>query len=378
MKSSERLIGYLTELIAFDTTNPPGNEAAVVAYLKQLFPECQNQVISHGENRSSLIIHLTEEVADRPSISFIGHIDTVPFTSENWSYPPLAATIESDRLYGRGASDMKSGLACMIELGQFIRQHPQQVTSNVRLVFTADEESGGLGMKDILEQNLIKDHELLVVPEPTDLSVAYQEKGALWLKLEIVGKASHGSMPQAGRNAIQAVFDFQQALLKRIAAGNDMVGPTTVSLNKISGGNKVNVVADYAVAELDIRYPPEIDWAHLEQAIRDCQSELSGDGIDITYQVLNHRPALINQQPGLRGVVRQILADLKLDYREIGVKYYTDLSSFKQLSNEFVIFGPGISQQAHVEDEYVEIPSLHQAYRFYQSLVTKEWPHEER
>lgn len=378
MMPSERLIGYLQELIAIDTTNPPGNEAAIVAYLKKLFPDCESRIIYHSENRSSLIVNLTNEIASRPSITFIGHMDTVPFTSDNWSYPPLEATIVNDRLYGRGSSDMKSGLACMIELGHFIRQHPQKVTSNVRLVFTADEESGGLGMKDIIDQGLIEDHEILIVPEPTDLCVAYQEKGALWLQLEIVGKASHGSMPQAGRNAIQAVFDFQQALLARITAENDMVGPTTVSLNKISGGNKVNVVADYAVCELDIRYPPEIDGAHLNQAIRDCQTEIAVDGIDITYQVLNHRPALINQKPGLHQVVRQIFADLKLDYREVGVKYYTDLSSFKNLTNEFVIFGPGISQQAHVEDEYVEIPSLHQAYRFYQSLVTKEWPHEER
>ncbi len=372
--NKDRLVEILRQLIEVDTTNPPGNEKGIVTYLRSLFQDTLMTELIHDEQRSSLIVEIGSSVKERPTMTFIGHMDTVPYSQENWRYPPLKATESAGRIYGRGSSDMKSGLACMIAVGELLKQEPQRLQVNLRLVFTADEEAGGMGMREIIRQELIGPDELLIVPEPTQLAAAFEEKGAYWLRVEALGRASHGSAPELGSNAIDAIFRFKRMLEEKILVQNTLVGKTTVSLNRIKGGKKVNVTADYATAEIDIRYPPELSAERLQNAVASCIAELAKHGIEIKTEVLNNRLALSNQKGRLREILRNAMKDLDLPYREIGVRYYTDLSSFANMPNEFVILGPGIPDQAHVEDEYLEAEDLVNAFKLYEHIVTKEHP----
>ncbi len=122
-------------------------------------------------------------------------------------------------------------------------------------------------------------------------------------------------------------LDSGRMLEEKILVQNTLVGKTTVSLNRIKGGKKVNVTADYATAEIDIRYPPELSAERLQNAVASCIAELAKHGIEIKTEVLNNRLALSNQKGRLREILRNAMKDLDLPYREIGVRYYTDLSS---------------------------------------------------
>ncbi len=374
--SLSRLTEILKLLIEVDTTNPPGNEKGIVVLLQSLLRGAELTEFKHDEKRSSLLAEIGPMRGDRPTLTFIGHMDTVPFSRENWSYHPLKATIEAGRMYGRGSSDMKSGLACMVHLGEAFLQNPELLKANLRLIFTADEEAGGIGMRVLIEENVVSRGELLIIPEPTQMAVAYEEKGAFWFELEAFGKASHGSAPELGCNAIDSIYLFKAALTRKISAENKLVGPTTLSLNRIRGGNKVNVVPDYAIAEFDLRYPPELSMEQLTKALEESAAETAVEGCETRFKILNHRPALANNQSRLKSRIQNAMADLGFEYKEIGVRYYTDLSSFESLGNEFAIIGPGISDQAHVEDEYLEIRSLKDTYELYVNLLTKEWPNE--
>ena len=332
---TQRLIDILTQLIEIDTTNPPGNEAGMVRHLQILLEGSEMRVVEHGHGRSSLVALVGPIKKERPTLTFIGHMDTVPYTEENWDYPPLKATVHLDRLYGRGASDMKSGLACMILLAEWCLKNQDKMTANLKLVFTADEEADGIGMQDIIKQGLVASDEFLIVPEPTDLRVAYEEKGALWLRLKSFGKASHGSLPEEGSNAIDAVFHFKQRLFELIACDHRLLGSTTASLNLLQGGSKVNVVADYATAEIDVRYPPDVSDERLREAVSQSIEYVAQSGVKMEYEVLNFRPALCSPKKRLAGAIKEAYEHLQLSYEEFGVRYYTDLSSFASLENEY-------------------------------------------
>lgn len=372
----KRLVEILKLLIEKDTTNPPGNEAGLVAIIQTLLPGASFQIIEHSENRSSLVVNIGKVDSNRSTFSFIGHMDTVPFTQSNWTYPAIKATVLDGKVFGRGSSDMKGGLAVMVKLGQTLLEEPKLASANLRLIFTADEEAGGLGIKELLAQGLVSESEYLIVPEPTSLQVALEQKGAYWVKLEIFGRASHGSMPEIGSNSIDTLFKFKEQLANLITVDNALVGPTTVSLNKISGGNKTNVVADYAVGEIDIRYPKEVTLEVINAALETCSELVRQQGDEVKFEVMNYRPAIANSGGRLVGIIKDAYQKLNYRYNEIGVRYYTDLSSFSSLKNEFVIVGPGIADKAHVEDEYVEINSLVNTYKLYELLLTREWSHE--
>ncbi len=101
--NKDRLVEILRQLIEVDTTNPPGNEKGIVTYLRSLFQDTLMTELIHDEQRSSLIVEIGSSVKERPTMTFIGHMDTVPYSQENWRYPPLKATESAGRIYGGAA-----------------------------------------------------------------------------------------------------------------------------------------------------------------------------------------------------------------------------------------------------------------------------------
>ncbi len=190
-------------LIRMDTINPPGNEEPAARYLGELLKGAGLQVSYPrlGENSTGLIAVVPGESSKLPLV-FTGHLDTVPVGDAPWDSPPHGAEIKDGRLLGRGASDMKSGIAAMVVTALHLAQEPEG-EHGVVFVFTAGEETGCDGALQMKESGVLpREAGAIVVAEPSGNIPLLGHKGVLWLECTAKGKSAHGSMPDLGDNAI--------------------------------------------------------------------------------------------------------------------------------------------------------------------------------
>jgi succinyl-diaminopimelate desuccinylase len=361
------------DLVKVNSTNPPGNEKKIVEYIKNLYKDYDKvkmQEIEHGNNRSSLVIDIKGNTSE--IIAFAGHIDTVPVPDPSkWTYDPFNATVVGDLLYGRGSSDMKSGAACMIYTGLHFLENNIIPNKSIRLIFTADEESSGIGIRSILDIGLINDVNNIIVPENTDEYIVIKEKGALWIKVQIYGKSAHGARPDLGLNSIQIMYELIESIRPFIESycGDKLLGNSSISINKINGGEKINIIADYCEAEIDIRTNPDLDneevIAFVNKQVLRLTNKYNGLRIDIV--TLTNRPALeISEDHDFIVGFKNVLNELGFDSNIKGVNYFTDLSLALPFVNKpFIIFGPGFEELGHQVDENCSISAVERVGKVY-------------
>ncbi|HLR35276.1 MAG TPA: M20 family metallopeptidase [Tissierellales bacterium] len=365
------VIDILKDLIKIDTTNPPGNEKNITQYIISLFGDYDKiNEIDLGNNRASLVIDIEGDSDE--TVALIGHIDTVPVTDlDIWKYNPFGAHIEGNLMYGRGTSDMKSGLACMIYTGLYFVNNNIKPSKNIKLIFTADEEATGKGILSILDENILDDVDFIIVPENTDECIAVKEKGALWIQLELFGRSAHGARPDLGINSIEVLYELVNSIRPFVESycGDELLGDSTVSINEISGGEKTNIIADYCKANIDIRTNPDITneevLDYIEKQIE--RFEHKYEELNVKYKVITDRPAL-EMNKGHNYVQEFVNTleklDMKTEYK--GVNYFTDLSlTMPKLPKPFIIYGPGYEALGHKVDEYVSIEAVKRVSKAY-------------
>ena len=256
----EELIGILQQLIRYNTENPPGITKNIVNYLvDKVFKKelgFQNEIISYKKEDVQLHDLISKIGTGRKKIIFCGHFDVVPVGDlTKWKYPPFSAYLDMDTLYGRGTSDMKGGIVMIIAVLQELMKKPKFL-QEYTLVFagTADEEAGMTGSFELMKKNIMEDAVLLVIAEPTNLEIGIAEKGVLWVRLRLKGKAAHGSMPEKGINSIECALKLLPQL-KNCLEGkvNNILGKSTINIGKIEGGSVINVVPETTSVHLDFR-----------------------------------------------------------------------------------------------------------------------------
>ncbi len=358
------VIKILSDLIKINTINPPGNEKEITQYIINRFKGYEDLIeIDNKENRASLIVNIPGQSDE--TVAFIGHIDTVPVSDPSvWKYPPFDAHIEGDLMYGRGTSDMKSGAACMISLGEYFIENNIKPNKNIMLIFTADEEATGKGISSVFEKGYLNNVDFIIVPENTSSNIVLKEKGALWISLELFGKTAHGARPDLGINAIEIVYELINHLKSYVESycNDDLLGDSTVSLNWISGGEKTNIIANYCKAEIDIRTNPDLTNAEIIKYFdkQIYKFEHKYKGLNVKYEVLTDRPSL-EMIPDNKYVKEFVdtLDKLNIKYDYAGVTYFTDLSlTVPKLKTPFVIYGPGFVDKGHQVDECASITSI--------------------
>jgi len=353
-------------LVRFDTRNPPGAEKACARFLSDRLQAAGFEVRAYdfAEGRTSLIARGAGS-SDRPPLCLSGHLDTVPLGEAPWTRAPLAGTIEDDRLYGRGASDMKSGVAAMVAAACAAGPRP-----DVCLVLTAGEENGCEGARFLAEHGLLPEPiGALVVGEPTANVPLVGHKGVLWLEIEIAGRTAHGSAPELGDNAVYKAARLVRRLEKwRFSAKpHPVLGAPTLNVGMLHGGLNINSVPDRAVVSLDIRTVPGVHHDVLREAVArlsdapvhirtlaDMASVASDPGDEWMRQVF----AIVAEKTGRQPVPR-------------GAAYFTDAAALRSAGNAppTVILGPGEPSQAHQTDEYVRLPSIDAAVAIYTDII---------
>ena len=212
----------LKNLIKANSENPPGSTKDIVQYLhttsQELGFSSKIQLVD-PDGRENFIT----SIGNKPrKLVLCGHLDTVPAGDISlWDVPPFTGQIKDGYIYGRGAADMKGGVAAM--LGTMAALYESGIHFPHQIVFagTADEETTMLGAQMLLKSEVIQNTDFLVIGEPTSNHVGLAEKGVLWLKLEIRGRAAHGSMPELGVNAIEGATIAIEALKNLIPRDKD-------------------------------------------------------------------------------------------------------------------------------------------------------------
>jgi succinyl-diaminopimelate desuccinylase len=373
----EREVVALTrELVRIRSVNPPGAEAAVVALLARRAEawglECR--LDSAADDRPNLIVRLPG-AGERPALLLSGHTDTVPPGEAPWDHEPFSGDLVDGAIWGRGAVDMKAGVAAMLVAMAALARRGWRPRGDLRLVGTVDEEVSCLGARHLLRTGGLEGVGWIVIGEPTNLDVVPAHRGAIWLELVAHGKTAHGSMPHLGVNAILHLAELLRWLVERRFpyTPHPLLAPPTINVGTIAGGVKTNVVPDRCVATVDLRTVPGQDHAAIVEEVRDLAAELvsTAPGLRIDVNVGNDMPPLETaaDHPLVQTMQAAVAEVLGVSPPIRGAPYYTDGGVWVQTGIPIVIFGPGDDRLAHQPNERVESTQVVQAVRAYLALA---------
>src|SRR5229473_5963 len=275
--SEQDAIALTRSLLRFETVNPPGRERDCARHAGALLADWGFRVEYHeyAEGRTSVIARAGGSPSKAP-LCLTGHLDVVPLGVNAWTRDPFAGETQGDRLYGRGSSDMKAGVAAMLLAAKSLAKKISG-TPGIVLVLTAAEEGGCIGSYHLAQTHLLGSAGAMIVGEPTSNYPYVGHKGSLKFYAGFRGVSAHGSMPELGVNAIykaaRAVssletFDFAQP-------AHPVMGPPTMNVGTFEGGQGVNMVPDAARVGVDIRTLPGMDLARRgmgARRVRDLQA----------------------------------------------------------------------------------------------------------
>lgn len=373
MNNAVAALELTQRLIRFKTVNPPGDERACTQHVGRLLEDAGFTISYHefAERRTSLVARIGGN-SERPPLCFTGHLDTVPLGAAPWSSDPFAAETADDRLYGRGSSDMKSGVAAiviaMLELAPKLQRSP-----GVVLVITAAEETGSEGAHHLAGLGQVLGQAgAMVVAEPTANYPYVGHKGTLWLQACTRGVTAHGSMPERGVNAIYKAaratrklehFDFK-------TKPHAVLGAPTLNVGTIHGGMNINSVPDRTEIGIDLRTVPGQNHAALCAELR----TYLGNDVELSPTV---DVGSLWTDPDDSWVQRvfAIMAPLLGESLEPrSASYFTDGATLAPAYGRppTVILGPGEPTLAHQTDEYCLIERIAQAIEA-NLLITKDW-----
>ena len=360
------------ELIRFKTVNPPGDERPCAEHLARILEGSgfDTELVPFGEGRAQLIARIGGST-DRPPLCFTGHLDTVPLGTQPWSIDPFAADIEDGKLYGRGSSDMKSGVAAFVTAAADLAGRLDR-TPGLVLVITAGEETGCEGALDLARRkDRLGKSGAIVVAEPTGNRPLVGHKGALWLTAEMRGVTAHGSMPEKGINAIykaaRAVAALEQFDFN--VPRHEVLGAPTLNVGTLQGGLNINSVPDRAVIGIDIRTVPAQSHARVREELA------SYLGSDVVLDVLIDVEGVWTEPHNswMREVF-EIVQSLTGERTETAAApYFTDAAALMPALGgpATVILGPGELALAHQTDEYCLVDRISEAAEIYAALIRK-------
>jgi len=362
------------ELLAFNTINPPGMERACARRLGAILEEAGYAVAYHefAETRTSLIARIGGNGARLP-ICFTGHIDTVPLGAAPWSHDAFAGETDGDRVYGRGSTDMKSGIAAFIAAA--VELAPRTARSpGVMLVITAGEEIGCEGARFLADRQLLEPAGALVIAEPTANYPYIGHKGLAWFEVETRGVTAHGSMPEVGDNAIvkmaHAIGDLER--FRFPIESHAVMGKPTLNVGTIRGGLNTNSVPDEARITIDTRTVPGIDHVHLCKSLA---ALLAPRGATVR-KIVDCAP--LYTEPDHEWVQRVFAACAPYSGGKPAPKTITFSTDGSDLKRGFggaipaVVLGPGEPKLAHQTDEWASMDRIDQSVDLFRTLM-RDW-----
>ncbi len=376
----KELIDLTTQLVRIPTENPPGNEKKAFLFLKPILSKMgfNVKILLSPKGRWNIVAEKRWTRGGRTLI-FNGHLDVVPAGNPaQWRYPPFQGKLVHGRIYGRGASDMKSGVASFLHAISMINRsniHPDQGAVILHLV--SDEESHGHQGMGFLAQKRAVRGDAAIVGEPSNLTPVIAQKGALWLRIATKGKSAHGSRPHVGLNAIEKMMmAIDQIRSIPLEKEHPLVGKPTFNIGTIQGGTKVNMVPDRCEIEVDRRVLPIETKEEVLRETKEALDSLQLKDPSFEYQMEEidfAEPCEINPGEEIVKVTVDAIAEVKGEKPKVkGFSGFTDSRFYiSQFHVPTLILGPGETDQSHTTDESVEVEALVQGAQIYGLIILK-------
>jgi succinyl-diaminopimelate desuccinylase len=345
---SDELVALAKRLIGYETSEPEAiSEAA--GFVKGWL-EARGIEAERDEVRGLPVIRAEVGPETAPTIVLHGHLDVVPGLAGQFD-----PRIEGDRLYGRGAYDMKGALAAMlIVTASFVDSERVRV----RLGIVGDEESEEgeeRGCDHLVDSGFLGD--FAITGEPTDLHIGIEAKGVLAVRLEVGGRAAHGATPWLGDNAVLNAIDVFRSIesLPFARHSSELFDRPSINLGRILGGDALNKVPDRCVIDVDIRYLPGQDPSEIMAEVRDLP------GVEANA-LLTRPPAIVDRDSAFVQALRDAASEHHHgEPMSVGRDGASDAVSFLRVGVPAVEFGP-VGAGHHGPEEWVSVSSL-ETYR---------------
>lgn len=364
--SEAEIVNLCSELIRFRSVNPPGDEREIAEYVGNLLRDAglEVEMLHHSPSRSSVLAHLRGD-GELPALLYSGHLDVVPVGAEEWLRDPFGGAVIDGKVWGRGASDMKGGLAAMISAARLVAASGLPLRGDLILAITAGEEQRQLGAAAAAERLRTTAVQAVVVAEPTANAVQTAEKGVMRVRIVTSGKTAHASTPELGENAIMMMLGLLKEL-EVLAVPEDrdpLLGGFTWSVGTISGGVKTNVVPDHCAATVDFRTLPGQDNALIFEAVSDLIEDLKkrkpGLRAEVEMTIAFNGVATAPDEPVVERFCNVVAEVTGARPAPGGARYATDAATLvPALGAPMIICGPGAAELAHQPNEYVEIDRM--------------------
>ena len=374
----DELRTFFSDAVKIPSINPPGNEAPMVQYIENFLQanKIEYERIPVEGNRCDIVARVRGKTGEN-SIIFTGHMDVVPVSDEErgrWNFDPFGAEIRDGVLYGRGSSDMKSGLTAALYAMAVLQRHGIVPPTDIIFAATIDEENYMKGSKKLLYSPLFDGACSLVVCEPTDLKLCIKGKGRTWADVCVRGKTAHGSQAGAGDNAIYTAINLIEKIKHTELTGYSSAenGESFWRTLAIQAGVEPQVVPDTCVFTVDARlavgHPIDAVWAQLDELIAALHREVPT--AQVSYTVVDRRPSWTTTESD------PLVQRCKTALEAVGLPYIPDIFAGSTDGSVLVkqglipvIIGPGDLTVVHRENEHIKLSQVYQAARLYLSMM---------
>jgi len=373
------LTRFAQDLVRCQSWNPPGDEAGVAAIVAAQLTAfgVQTEVVPITPTRHNVVARIPGTGSGPGTLLLAGHMDTVPPGEGHWERAPLSGDLANGRIYGRGSSDMKGGLAAIVFAVGAVAQSGFRPSSDIVLAATVGEEVDCLGAARLVQDGLAGGVSAVGIPEPTGLDLVIAHKGALWVRIRTLGRAAHGARPDLGVNAILHMQETirQVTTADWSAPAHPLLGQPSQNIATIHGGTKTNMVPDRCELTIDFRSLPGQEHSRMMDQLQNLLDDLAErvPGYSAQLETINDKAAVSTRADSplvlLAQQVGEMVLERHLDPR--GVSYYTDASVLGPASGApVIILGPGEADLAHQTNEWLSVDKLHRAARVYARLAT--------
>lgn len=385
MLSLDRVVSDTQSLVRIDSQNPGPLEHECADWVRARLgeagvPTMPLPVVAGRDN----IIATVPGDPNGPRLVLLAHMDTVPL-GEGWDVAPLSAEISDGRIYGRGACDMKGGLAASINLVTTLTESRVRPAGDVVLVATVDEEAPGmLGAHSLVESGFLRPTDQVLAPEPTGMRLRIAQMGLRWLTLRVHGRMAHAGRAHLGIDANHVMAEVVSRLKVAFADlphEDPLIGRPRFTCGTIRGGVATNVVPPSCEAGLDVRIVPPMSIGDAEAMVRDVADGVMAEFPGARYDL---EPLGAARPPVRASEESKIVRDLRAAYAAEfggdapvggadGHEAYTDASMVAALtgSTSCTVFGPGATDHAHTANEFVPIDDLASMSRVLWRLVDR-------
>lgn len=363
----------LKQLIQADST-PAHGESAAAEVIATRFQ--QHGIVCAVDrwdgNRANITAHV-KSAGKKPALLFVCHLDVVGPGEETWEHSPFAAVEQDGRIYGRGAADMKGGIASVVTAICEVADSRATLQGDIIFAATAGEETDSAGVERFMQdQARLPPLAGVVVPEPTDFAVVTAHRGLFWLKVTTRGKAVHSSMPERGVNAIGSMKHVLDELDRYQIPyePHPRLGKCSMSVNTINGGAAMNMVPDRCTLGVDIRTLPGQDHDAIRSDIERILAKLRTVAPPFDAELAVERSVQAMETDPACTFVKALCSAVGVDLTNV-VGYTTDAPHLVPLAAPIVIYGPGKPKMCHQVDEYIDIADMKKGADFFTRVIRR-------